>query len=215
MYTQDFIKRMINQLVAALQMIIGLKAAGQYGQALQAINQALEQLLGLKADLVRRLADQTILDSLTQDGHLDTDRLSILADLFKEEGDIYAGLKDPALSFASYVRALNFYLEVALSASPEELPRSEDKLLDIYFDLKKYQLPSQTLYGIYEYSERSGRYLLAASILGQLSDDPDLRAEAGQELKVFFQRLLSKTDAELEQGDLPRAEIIRRIAGLG
>lgn len=215
MYTQDFIKRMINQLVAALQMIIGLKAAGQYGQALQAINQALEQLLGLKADLVRRLADQTILDSLTQDGHLDTDRLSILADLFKEEGDIYAGLKDPAQSFASYVRALNFYLEVALSASPEELPRSEDKLLDIYFDLKKYQLPSQTLYGIYEYSERSGRYLLAASILGQLSDDPDLRAEAGQELKEFFQRLLSKTDVELEQGDLPRVEIIRRIAGLG
>ena len=215
MYTQDFIKRMINQLVAALQMIIGLKAAGQYGQALQAINQALEQLLGLKADLVRRLADQTILDSLTQDGHLDTDRLSILADLFKEEGDIYAGLKDPAQSFASYVRALNFYLEVALSASPEELPRSEDKLLDIYYDLKKYQLPSQTLYGIYEFSERSGRYLLAASILGQLSDDPDLRAEARQELKVFFQRLLSKTDGELEQGDLPRAEIIRRIAGLG
>ena len=215
MYTQDFIKRMINQLVAALQMIIGLKAAGQYGQALQAIDQALEQLLGLKADLVRRLADQTILDSLTQDGRLDTDRLSILSDLFREEGDIYAGLKDPAQSFASYVRALNFYIEVALSPDSEELPRPEDKLLDLYFDLKKYQLPSQTLYGMYEFFERNGRYSLASSILSQLADDPDLRADARQELKAFFQRLLGKTDAELEQGDLPRSEIMRRMAGLG
>ena len=215
MYTQDFIKRMINQLVAALQMIIGLKAAGQYGQALQAINQALEQLLGLKADLVRRLADQTILNSLTQDGRLDTDRLSILADLFKEEGDIYAGLKDPAQSFASYVRALNFYIEVALSPDAEELPRPDDKLLDLFHDLQKYQLPAQTLYGMHEFFDRTGRYLQAASILGQLADDPDLREEAGQELKAFYQRLLDKTDAELEQGDLPRAEIMRRMPGLG
>lgn len=214
MYTQDFIKRMINQLVAALQMIIGLKAAGQYGQALQAIDQALEQLIGLKADLARRLDDQTILNSLTQQGHLDVDRLSILADLFKEEGDIYSALHDPAQSFASHLRALNFYIEVALNPAPGKQTKPDGKVMDLFHHLKKYQLPSQTLFGMYEYFEITGQYLLAASILNQLADDPGLRVEAQQEQQMYYQRLLGKTDAELEQGDLPRAEIMRRMTGL-
>jgi hypothetical protein len=213
MYTQDFIKRMINQLVAALQMIIGLKAAGQYGQALQAIDQALEQLLGLKADLIKRLDDQTLLSSLTHNGKLDTDRLAILADLFKEEGDILASLNRPQESFSSHLRALNFYIEVGLSSGPEQLPDPDQKLLDLFHQLDKFQLPHQTLYGLFAYCEKSGRFAQAASILGRLADDPSLRAEVQQEFQQYYQRLLEKTDADLQRGNLPRAEIERRLSG--
>ena len=214
MYTQDFIKRMLNQLVAALQMIIGLKAAGQYGQALQAIDQALEQLLGLKADLIKRLDDQTILNSLAQNRNLDTDRLLILADLFKEEGDILAALKRPNESFSSHLRAVNFYIEVALSVGPEELPDPDEKLLDLFHHMEKFQLPPQTLYGLFAYFEKSGRFARAASILGRLADDPSLREEAQQEFQEYYHRLLEKSDADLERGDFPRAEIERRLASL-
>ena len=213
MYTQDFIKRMINQLVAALQMIIGLKAAGQYGQALQAIDQALEQLLGLKADLVKRLDDQTLLSSLTHNGKLDTDRLAILADLFKEEGDILASLNRPQESFSSHLRALNFYIEVGLSSLPEQLPDPDQKLLDLFHQLDKFRLPHQTLYGLFAYCEKSGRFAQAASILGRLADDPSLRAEVQREFQQYYQRLLEKTDADLQRGNLPRAEIERRLSG--
>jgi hypothetical protein len=213
MYTQDFIKRMINQLVAALQMIIGLKAAGQYGQALQAIDQALEQLLGLKADLIKRLDDQTLLNSLTHNGKLDTDRLAILADLFKEEGDILASLNRPHESFSSHVRALNFYIEVGLSSGPEQLPEPDQKPLDLFHQLDKFQLPPQTLYGLFAYCEKNGRYAQAASILGRLADEPTLRAEVQQEFQQFYRRLLNKTDEDLQRGNLPRAEIERRLTG--
>jgi hypothetical protein len=212
MYTQDFIKRMINQLVAALQMIIGLKTAGQYGQALQAIDQALEQLLGLKADVIKRLDDQAILNSLTQSGNLDTDRLAILADLFKEEGDILASLKRPTESFSSHLRALDFYLEVALTTAPGEFPGLDEKLLDLFHHLGKFQLPPQTLYGLFAYFEKSGRFARAASTLGRLADDPSLRDEVQQEFQEYYHRLLEKTDSDLERGDLPRAEIQRLLA---
>ena len=213
MYTQDFIKRMINQFVAALQMIIGLKAAGQYGQALQAIDQALEQLLGLKADLIKRLDDQTLLSSLTHNGKLDTDRLAILADLFKEEGDILASLNRPQESFSSHLRALNFYIEVGLSSLPEQLPDPDQKLLDLFHQLDKFRLPHQTLYGLFAYCEKSGRFAQAASILGRLADDPSLRAEVQQEFQQFYRRLLDKPSADLQRGNLPRAEIERRLTG--
>lgn len=211
MYTQDFIKRMINQLVAALQMISGLKAAGQYGQALQAIDQSLEQLLGLKADLIKRLDDQTILNSLTHNGNLDVDRLLILADLFKEEGDVLKALKRPNESFSSHLRALNFYIEVALSRMPAELADLDDKLMDLFHQMGKYQLPTQTLSGLFAVFEKNGTYARAASILNRLADDPSLQHEVQQEFQEYYQRLLMKTDAELERGDLPRTEIERRL----
>jgi hypothetical protein len=213
MYTQDFIKRMINQLVAALQMIIGLKTTGQYGQALQSIDQALEQLIGLRADLIKRLDDQTILKTLTQNESLDADRLLVLADLFKEEGDVLSALKRPTESFSSHLRALNYYIEVALSSGPEELPEPDHKLLDLFHQMGKFKLPPQTLYGLFAYFEKSGRFARAASILGQLADDPSLQDEVQQEIQEYYHRLLEKTDAELERGDFPRAEIETRLAG--
>jgi tetratricopeptide (TPR) repeat protein len=212
MYTQDYIKRMINQLVAALQMIIGLKAAGQYGQALQAIDQALEQLLGLKADLIKRLSDEAILSSLLQAESLDTERLQILADLFKEEGDIYASLGRANESYSSHLRALNFYIEASTASGSEGLPEPDAKLEDLYYQLSKYHLPPPTLYGLFTYFEKTGSYSKAASILSQMQDDPALRKEVQQEYLYFYQRLKGKSDAELQKGGITRSEVEERLA---
>jgi tetratricopeptide (TPR) repeat protein len=215
MYTQDYIKRMINQLVAALQMIIGLKAAGQYGQALQAIDQAFEQLLGLKADLVRRLSDEAILNSLSQENVLDTERLLIVADLFKEEGDVYAALNRNAESFSSHLRALNFYIEAALSDTQDGVTETNDKLDDLYHQLNKYHLPAGTLYGLLVYYEKTGRYKKAASILNQLLDEPAVRDEVHREAFHFYKRLSEKTDPELEKGELSRTVVEDRLSKFG
>ena len=212
MYTQDYIKRMINQLVAALQMIIGLKAAGQDGQALQAIDQDLEQLLGLKADLIKRLSDEAILNSLLQADSLDTERLQILADLFKEEGEIFASLDRVNESYSSQLRALNFYIEASLASGSEGLPELDKKLEDLYFKLSKYHLPNPTLYGLFAYFEKTGSYSKAASILSQMQDDPALRKEVQQEYLYFYQRLKGKSDAELQKGDITRSEVEERLA---
>jgi tetratricopeptide (TPR) repeat protein len=212
MYTQDYIKRMLNQLVAVIQMIIGLKAAGQYGQALQAIDQALEQLLGLKPDIAKRLSDEAILNSLTQANSLDTDRLLIVADLFKEEGDVYAALNRPTESFSSHLRALNFYIEAALAGVEGDRQEPDDKLEDLYHQLSKYQLPSTTLYGSFTYFEGTGRFKMAASILSQLLDVPALREEVHRESLAFYQRLREKSDLDLENGELTRSEVEERLS---
>ncbi len=45
MLTEDYFMRMINQILAVLTKIIGLKDVGQYQEAQQIVNQSLEQLL--------------------------------------------------------------------------------------------------------------------------------------------------------------------------
>jgi hypothetical protein len=212
MYTQDYIKRMINQLVAALQMIIGLKAAGQYGQALQAIDQALEQLLGLRAGLAKRLSDDAILHSLMQGNKLDRDRLLIVADLFKEEGDVYAALKRDTESYSSHLRALNFYIEAALSGEQDNIPEVKDKVEDLHHQLDKYHLPPSTLYSLFAYYDKTGRYRKAAGILSQLLDEQVLQDEVRRESLDFYRRLMDKSEADLEKGGLTRSEVEERFS---
>ena len=53
MYVEDYIKRMIAIAAAMIARILGLKASGEYVQAQAIINQLLELVVGLRADLVR------------------------------------------------------------------------------------------------------------------------------------------------------------------
>jgi hypothetical protein len=86
MFTEDYIMRMISQMVMVLASIIGLRKAGQYQEAQQLINQSLEQLLGLDAVLIKQMDESSLLKVLTSQGDLDTDRLYIIAELYEQEG---------------------------------------------------------------------------------------------------------------------------------
>ena len=85
MYTEDFILRQIRLAMAVLADVQGLKKAGQYEQSLQAIDQAVETLMGLRANLLKHLSDDKMIHMLTIQDTLDIERLAILADLFQEE----------------------------------------------------------------------------------------------------------------------------------
>ena len=90
MLTEDYIIRMINLAIAALLQIVGLKKKGDYQTALDLIDLTFEQLLGLRASMAKNLDDERLYFLLTRQDRLDTQRLAIVADLFQEEGDIYA-----------------------------------------------------------------------------------------------------------------------------
>ena len=63
MLTEDYLMRMINQAIAALLKVAGLKKAGRNQEALEVIEQAFEQLLGLPASLVEQMDEaQRVLD---------------------------------------------------------------------------------------------------------------------------------------------------------
>ena len=88
MFTEDYLMRIISQAVAALMSAIGLKKAGKYSEALQALDQAYEQLSGLPAAVFKQLDDTNLLAALTVQGQLDIGRLAVLADIFREEADV-------------------------------------------------------------------------------------------------------------------------------
>jgi hypothetical protein len=192
LFSEDFILRMIRLATAALAQIMGLKKGGQYPEALQAIDQALEEVLGLKADLIRAMDDESLLSALTQQDRLDTDRILILADLFYEEADILSRQGNSTSSQSSALRALNFYLDVVLEWGPERIAKKFVKIEELVATLGEQNLPPQTFYRLYFYYEQVGEISIARRMLEMLKRYPDWQEVALQEEAELDRRLAGK-----------------------
>jgi len=154
MLTEDYIMRMINQALAVFLAALGLKKAGQYQQAQQSFDQAMEGLLGLRADLANQLEDRQLLDLLTFRDRLDIDRLLLLADIYHEKGEVFSLQGQPAESTFAAQRALHLYLEAALvgeSNMPLELVQ---KIEAQRRALLGVELPAETRLALLDYFDR-------------------------------------------------------------
>jgi len=120
MLTEDYILRQISQLVAVLAKVAGLKKAGKYQQAFQIIDQTINELTGLDADIVKQFDDRSLISFLTNANGIDVGKLFALADLFKAEGDIFAAQDRKLESQQSYQNALNLFYELS-TCSPANL----------------------------------------------------------------------------------------------
>jgi hypothetical protein len=152
MLTEDYLMRMINLAMAALLQALGLRKAGQYGDAQQAIDQAVESLIGLRADLARRLDDRSLLENLTRQGELDLPRLEVVADLYREEREILQAQGREEEAFFSSLRAFNFYLEAALSQE-QISPELREKIRALDSKLSGSRLPEETLFALLSFYE--------------------------------------------------------------
>lgn len=214
MLTEDYFMRMINQAIYVLRKLLGLKSAGRYQDALIEIGAMLEMLLGLRVDLIKRLDDDSLLDSLTQQGALDTERLYVVAELIREEGEILAAMERPEESYLSYLRALNFYVEVALNGGAEGFDPPHDKIEDLVKKLDAFQLPTDTLYPLFCYYEEEGQYGKGDETLARMAGDVEIRDEIKKEQAAYYERLLDIPEQALQKGGLPRDRVLEKLEAL-
>jgi len=212
MFSEDYILRMISQAVSALLHIARLKQARQYQQARQVIDQSLEQLLGLRADLLKLLDDEVIFRMLTLQDQLDVERVVVIADLFTAEGNILADQNRLAESQQSYLRALNFYLEAGLTdqAVPPS-PMLSEQIESLASQPVILPLPDDTQWSLFNFYELSADYARADGALAELASRPGIYDELKLEMIAFYQRLLALPPAELTRYHLDRKHIQEKL----
>ena len=209
--TEDYLVRMINMMVAALYQMIGLRKAGQFTEAQQVASGIMEQVFGMPVDVIRRLDDTVLLANLTHQGVLDTDRVQLLADLLMEEGALMNDLGQAGESYWSYLRALNFYLDVIRHGGAANFPVPHDKIADALERLTGYSLPADTLFSLAVYQEEAGSFLQAEQTFLRLLEITDYRYQVLDEIQAFYRRLLEKPDVTLTEGGLPRPTVLARL----
>jgi hypothetical protein len=212
MYTEDFIKRMIGQMASALLRIAHLKQARQYPQAQQAIDQSLEQLLGLRSDLLKQLDDEVIFRMLTMFDQLDIERVVVIAQLFKAEGDLLADQNRLAESRQSYLRALNFYLEAGLTdQTVPPAPTLTQEIESLVSLLAILPLADDIQWSLFNYYELAADYARADVALKELASRPGVYADLQPEMLAFYQRLLALPSAELAHSHLDRGQVQEKL----
>jgi hypothetical protein len=186
MLTEDYIMRMINQALAVFLQALGLKKAGQLSEALQALDQAVESLLGLRASLVNQLEDQQLLSLLTFQDKLNVDRLLLLADIFRAEGEVQSLRGQTEQSRFAGQRSLRLYLEAAFVIEDNPSLELVQKIEAQRSRFSEPDLPVETRLALLDYYDR----LLACG--------EDFLASAGlsrQELQAAF-ALLDTADLQ-------------------
>ena len=166
MFTEDYLMRIINMAIAVLMTAIGLRKSGKYSEALQAIQQAIEQVTTLPANLVDQMEDSNILNLLVTQGQLDVGRLAILADLYQEQGENLFKLDKSVQGRLALTRALRFFLEVALAEDVNLSTENIGKVEALSKRLKGAVLPVETRLALSDYYlrllEKDDRSLVAA-----------------------------------------------------
>jgi tetratricopeptide (TPR) repeat protein len=200
---------LLRMLVAAISETVArlalLRTVGNYTQSMEIIDQNLEELLGLKADLIRQLDDKHIVEMLTINDILDYGRLFYVAELFQQEAEIHLAQGDAQPAKISQIRALNLFLEVGFAVENEFL-EADDQIDELFESLGK-NAPAETLFTLFDYYEQTGEYARAESAINLMLQITGNDLEILAVKQSFYERLLAESDEELEAGGLTREQI--------
>ena len=118
MFREDYIRRMLEQAVAAVTAVLGLTRLERYPEALAEVDRSLQRFVGLNLSLVTALPAAELVAMLRWGERLDIGKLVVLAELLQAEGDIYAAQLQTGEAQARYLKSLELLLEVAFDAEP-------------------------------------------------------------------------------------------------
>ena len=205
MIRRDYILRMVAELVQVLARVVSLKSRQEYEQALREIDRALRDL---RADNGPAPEEASLEDWMTlcrKHEQAASGLMMAVADLLREQGDVLARQNQAVAGRRSQTLALGLFLEAVLTGETFVSAELLDKV-DRLFETVRGSLTAAPVWRrMMKYLEARGRYAAAEDALFAWRDtgDPAARREG----IAFYNQLLSLNDTELENGNLPRAEV--------
>jgi len=207
MLTEDYFMRMINQVLAVLTQILYHKEAGQYQEAQVLIDQSLEQLLGVRPNLLKQMDDASLLRLLTTQGELDPDRLAMVAELYKIEGDLLLAQNQKQEAILEYKRSLTLFLEISLSGKYQAVSNLDDRINELYRKLFDHELPVEIRYQLFDYYEKRGNYIKVEEQISNLLNKDGQVYELLPVIITYYESILNLSDKELSAGGVTRLQL--------
>jgi hypothetical protein len=203
--------RMIHQLAQVIAKVLKLNEVKQYDNALEEIQLSAKQLLGMDLRLLTSLSDNELIRFLSIGERFDVEKCVVTAELLRLIGEVRDRQADENGKYNSYLTSLSLFLELLFRES-ETLPKEYFDEIDVLIGkLSSYELPPTLQQKLFRFYGIVGRYDVAENVLFDLvQKDPEFGAEGVR----FYEQLLTKSNEELERGNLPRTEIESGLAEL-
>ena len=214
MINKDYILRIVERVGRALAILLGLRQANRYEEALFYIDVLFLQAVGLPSCFINSVPEETLLHVLSPLGELSIDKCLWVAALVKAEGEIYEDQNNVKESYYRYLKSLRLFLEVQLHERTLSSSKFYTETEELLQKLKEYELPNSIKSKLFSYYELTGRYAKAEDTLYELLEADHVDREIIQQGIAFYQRLQGKSDFDLAAGNLSRDEVEEGLTAL-
>ncbi|ANS75813.1 hypothetical protein AWM70_15480 [Paenibacillus yonginensis] len=208
MLRRDYLVRMIEDMTEAVGAIFGLKQQKKHTEALWEVDDLFKRHFRLNSQLLNSLSVKDIIDMFRLGDKVEADKLQSMARLMKEEGLIYLELNNSDEGLKRLMKALHLFIYSVFHGADKELWSVDKEVSGVLEAIKGYRLPVETEKLLFRYEEQEQRFDKAEDCLFRLRKDGEIGRE---EAAAFYERLLKLDDETLEQGGLPREEVLEGL----
>lgn len=188
----------------ALARILFFKETKSYDAALLEIDNTGRSLLGLNTDTIERLPSTGLKSVLGSDPPLLRSRLYTAGVLLEEKAEILDLMESGRDRAPLYVKALRLMTEDIESIEELDGERGIANVDRVIEKLREYELPDDLERRLISYFEHTGRYDRSEDLIFEMVEKDPAFVDEGI---AFYERLMAKTDSDLENGRLPRSEV--------
>jgi hypothetical protein len=216
MIRRDYILRMIEQFIQALAHLRSLKQERRWDEAAETLDEGFKRFVGMGAAAVERLSDTELLARAIQGepSLAVRDKTLLLTGLLKEAGDLAIAREQSEEGRAWHIKGLHLLLETLAREESLDTPDCVPRVESFILSLAGAPLPLPTLARLMQHYERFGEFGRAEDALFAILEQEPHNAALMDFGHSFYERLLRQTDANLEIGNLPRAEVEAGLAEL-
>jgi hypothetical protein len=208
MLRRDYILRLVEEFAEALARIRALKKERAFGEASILTESEFRRITGIDLEALLKLSETELLARLieTEPLHAVREKTFFLTTLLKEAGDIATAEDRMEEGRACYLKGLHLLLGSLARGDAFEQPEFVPKV-DLFVEALDGEVPAQTSVLLMEHYERTGQFgkaedALFAILDGEVNDEMALNFGI-----AFYERLLGRADTQLDEGNLPRAEV--------
>jgi len=197
--------RLVAEMAQVLARVLSLKGRKEYDEALREVDKALREVRESDAGDAEQMTLEQWIALCRKHEQAASGLMVAVADLLKEQGDILALQNRSTDCQHSRMLALGLFLEALLVGESFVSAELLDKVDDLMESTRSGLIEAGVRRRLVSYFVARGRFARAEDALFSWVEGGDVSARA--EGLAFYEQLLALDDAELERGDLPRAEV--------
>lgn len=209
MIRRDYLLRQLEQFVVVMAKLAGLEKAGKWDEASSVAGSQFKALAGAEADELLAMSDTELIARMAEGDTIFgiQEKISMVARLFKENGEILRAQGRIEKSHACYLKGLHLLLNAIaddpIAPRPDFLPTVEAFVIGLHDS----SLNLETNAMLMRHFEQFREYARAEDSLFNILDAEPGNVELLDFGIGFYERLLRLDDEKLELGNLPRAEV--------
>lgn len=208
MLKRNLTAELVGKFREALAKIQEYKQEGNNEEALNVIDNTLKALFRLGSKFFKSFSDENLIDMIKTDGTINADKCIMMAKLLEEEAAIIEALGDTNEAFFINLKSLNLFLEAYLNKDENCDLQNFFSDIDIIIEkINDYKVPLVLQSKMIDYYLKTQNYDKAEDILYEMLEDNNFNKDTLQKGISFYESLLTKTEEDLENGNLSKEEV--------